>query len=115
MRLRDPHGRLLPDNATDVHRIEGNGYVIFRIVEPTPGAWTVEVRTARQPHTRYTVGGFVQSTITLSLRTLPARLIPGAPLQILAQAVDRRGIIPGIRTSASVIAPTVDTIIRPPW
>ncbi len=67
VRLKAPSGHWLPHNATDVSRAVGKGYVVFRIEDPQPGMWTIEVSTERRGHTLYTVGGFVRSDLALDL------------------------------------------------
>lgn len=76
VRLRTPEGRWLPYDATEVSRTVGKGYVVFRIEDPQPGIWTVEVSTARRDHTPYTVGGFVKSDLALDL-DIPSNLSLG--------------------------------------
>ncbi len=104
IRLRTPQGKLLHPHISDVRTIVGEGYVIFTIQEPAAGQWYVEVETARTTHTRYTVGGFVDSPIRL-IATLPGRMIPGKPLNISAQVFDGKVNIPNVRARAHVVAP----------
>ena len=68
VRLRDPAGRLLPAHASWIQRIVGEGYAILRVEDPTPGTWTIEVRTAREQHTRIQAACFLRSAIRLVTR-----------------------------------------------
>jgi hypothetical protein len=107
VRLRDPKGRLLHNNASDVHRIAGRGYVIFKLDEPMPGRWHVEVATTRNDHTRYTVGGFVDSPLKLVLPAMPTVIGVNSPLTAVAQMVHGRATLSGFRARATVVAPTL--------
>jgi subtilisin family serine protease/Mg-chelatase subunit ChlD len=103
--LRDPHGRRIPANAAEVLRIVGDEYVVLRIEDPAPGAWTVEIATAGNTHTRYTVGGFVHSDIRLLVHQPVSHLVAGAALEVAAQVLDPRGPISGIRIGAQITLP----------
>ncbi len=112
VRLRSPGGRWLPRSATEFVRNVGNGYVSFKIEDPQPGLWTVEVATARSQHTPYTVGGFVRSPLALSLR-VPSLVLPGQPIDVTAVVADRKGPVQGVKVRATVSAPraSVDDFI----
>lgn len=107
IRLRDPKGRLLHNNAADVFRIVGEGYAIFKIDEPMPGRWYVEVETARSGHTRYTVGGFVDSPLKLILPATPKVISVNTPLPVVAQVVHGKDPVAGFRVKASIVAPPI--------
>ena len=107
VRLRDPNGRLLHRNCSYVRRIEGNGYVAFKLRDPIPGQWAVEVTTAGDTHVRYTVGGFVRSPLRLVVSIFPKQIVAGVPLTIAAQVLDGKWPIKGIRANASVSAPSL--------
>jgi subtilisin family serine protease/Mg-chelatase subunit ChlD len=104
VRLRSPGGRWLPRSATEFVRNVGNGYVSFKIEDPQPGLWTVEVATARSQHTPYTVGGFVRSPLALSLQ-VPSLVFPGQPIDVTAVVSDRKGPLQGVKVRATVSAP----------
>lgn len=107
VRLRTPRGRLLHPDASDVRRIEGKGYVIFKLQEPLAGQWFVEVSTAGNTHVRYTVGGFVRSRLRL-LATIPRRqLVTGMALDITTQIFDGREPIQGFKADLRVAAPSL--------
>lgn len=63
--LKRPDGKVVPANASWVHRCTGESYVIFTINEPQPGRWRVVVETGGEGHTQYTVGGWVRSDLQL--------------------------------------------------
>jgi Mg-chelatase subunit ChlD len=107
VRLRTPRGRLLHPGTSDLRLIEGKGYVIFKLQEPLPGQWFVEVATAGNTHVRYTVGGFVKSRLRL-VTTLPRRqVVAGMALDIAAQVFDDRHPVKGFKTDVRVIAPSL--------
>lgn len=112
VRLRSPSGRWLPRSATEFLRNVGNGYVSFKIEDPQPGLWTVEVATARSQHTPYTVGGFVRSPLALSLQ-VPSLVLPGQPIDVTAVVSDRKGPLQGVKVRATVSAPraSVDDLV----
>ncbi|MHA6785418.1 S8 family serine peptidase [Pseudonocardia saturnea] len=106
IRLRDPRGTLLHPDASQVHRIVGGGFVVFRLHEPAAGGWLVEVATIRADrHLRYTVGGFCTSPLRLAVAVVPPRSVPGAPLTIGAVTLLDGRPIGAVRTTASVVAP----------
>jgi subtilisin family serine protease len=105
IRLRDPSGRLLHTSASQVHRVVGNGYVVFKLHDPAPGLWHVRVSTVSKRHLRYTVGGFCDSPLRLDVKISP-RLAAGKPLAISAAV--RSGKTPvGARMTATVLVPSV--------
>lgn len=63
--LKTPDGKAVPSNASWVTRRTGENYVIFTVDDPRPGRWQVAVETYGDSHTRYTVGGWVQSDLQL--------------------------------------------------
>jgi hypothetical protein len=66
IRLRDPSGRLLHPDASQVQRIAGDGFVVFRLHDPVPGLWHVETSTVNdQRRLPYTVGCFCTSPVRL--------------------------------------------------
>ena len=113
IRLRSPGGRWLPYSATEVIRTVGSGYVSLRIQDPQPGMWTVEVATARDQHTPYTVGGFVRSDINL-LFGAPSRILVGQPLNLRAAVTDKKGAVNGLQVTATALSPAqrVDDLLR---
>jgi subtilisin family serine protease len=108
VRLRSPGGRWLPRSATEFLRNAGDGYVSFTIHDPQPGLWTVEVATDRQQHTRYTVGGFARSPLTLQL-DVPTLVHVGDVISVKTSVGDRRGGINGVKVRATVSAPVASS------
>ena len=104
VRLRSPGGRWFPHSATELARTIGKGYLSLHLQDPQPGHWTVEVTTAREAHTPYTVGGFVRSDIDLHLQA-PARVIVGQPVNLKLAVHDGKGIVEGLRVAATVSSP----------
>ncbi|MFC7615592.1 S8 family serine peptidase [Actinokineospora soli] len=85
VRLRDPRGKLLRPDTSFVRTTVGTGYVVFDLPDPAPGLWHVEVETSRDSHTRYTVGGFVDSPIRVRTK-ISDRIRPGDPISLSADA-----------------------------
>jgi len=106
IRLRDPNGKLLHPSSTSVHRISGDGFVVFRIEEPQPGQWFVEVSTASRRHLRYTVGGFCSSPLGLHVVASPERVKAGQPFTVAGAVVLGKEQIRGTRMKVSVTGPS---------
>jgi hypothetical protein len=104
VRLRDPRGRLVPVHASFMHRVVGDGYVVFRIEEPAAGKWRIEVSTSARTHTRYTAAVFLRSPLRLVLRH-PRRVALGKEIHFGAAMLDRREPFNSVRGAASVSAP----------
>ena len=102
IRLRDPKGKLLHPNAAHVRRTVGEGFVAFDIVEPLAGKWYVEVSTAIERHTRYTVGGFVDSPVRMHLALGTHQAYVGKPIEVYAKIRHNKDVISGFRATASV-------------
>ncbi len=102
VRLRDPRGRLLNSDYSYLRRIEGEGYVIFKLQEPIPGQWFVEVKTQENTHVRYTVGGFVRSPLKLADSLFPKHVVRGAPITIAAQVYNGKTPIKGFAATCNV-------------
>ncbi len=107
VRLRDPRGRLLHPNASHIRRIEGKGYVVFKLQEPMPGQWFIEVSTAGDTHVRYTAGGFVRSSLRLVTTLLPRQIVAGMPITVAAQIFEDKKLIKEARPDVRVIAPSL--------
>jgi uncharacterized membrane protein YgcG len=105
VRLRMPNGKLLHPFDPSVRRFDGTGYVAFRVEEPLPGQWWVEVRMASDAHTAYAVGGFVKSPIRLDVRLSPQRPLRGTPLDVRANVWHGRGVV-DLTGNVCVTAPT---------
>jgi subtilisin family serine protease/Mg-chelatase subunit ChlD len=103
IRLRDPRGRLIPDNDAYIKKTIGNGYVIFKIADPIPGQWYVEVSTNLNTHTRYTVGGFVNSPIKLITKLDTKKLFLGHPFAVTASVFDNGKQISQIRGATQIV------------
>jgi hypothetical protein len=104
VRLRTPSGRWLPHSATEYTRVAGKGYLRMEVQDPQPGLWQVEVSTARREHTRYTVGGFVRSDISLHVTT-PYKVGVGQPIDLGVTAQDGKGMLHGFAVRGTVAAP----------
>ena len=65
--MQDPNGKTIVPNASFVYKTIGENYVIFKIDEPVPGNWKVTVSTKRAGHSAFTIGGFVDSDLSLDL------------------------------------------------
>lgn len=107
VRLRDPRGRLLHPSDSYVRRIVGKGYVIFKLQEPMPGQWYVEVSTVNETHLRYTVGGFVRSQLKLAVSLRASRVTTNSPLNIGVQMFDGKLAFSGFKGRTQVVRPTV--------
>lgn len=105
VQLRAPNGKLIHNNDSYIRKTIGNGYAVFRINAPSPGQWYVEVKTLRNKHTRYTVGGFVKSPVKLSLFNIPQRLIPGSPIRISLIVQENGKLISGYHAEATSLCP----------
>ncbi|TAK31528.1 MAG: VWA domain-containing protein [Myxococcaceae bacterium] len=105
VRLRHPDGRLVHPDASFVRRVVARGYVVFDVADPAPGRWYIEVATTRAGHSRYTAAGFVSSPLVVDVRTPSARLVPGAPLDILVSARLGGAVVDRLGARATVSAP----------
>lgn len=104
VRLRLPNGKLLHALDPAVRRFEGPGYVAFRIEEPLPGQWWVEVATARSRHTPYAVGGFVRSPLRLDVTITPRRPLRTTPIDVRVDVSDgHRGVRDLVATSCLTV------------
>ena len=106
VRLRMPNNKVLHPFEPSVHRREGLGYVAFRVDDPLPGQWWVEVSTARTTHTTYSVGVFVRSPIRFETTIGPRRPLRGSALDVTVNVWDgSRGVTDLIGT-VCVTTPT---------
>ena len=110
--LKTPDGKVVASNASWVHRRSGENYVIFTVADPRPGRWQVGVETCGDGHTRYTVGGWVKSSLQLLVGL--DRFAAGAG-SILANIglQQQSGRKLDVRYTASVsspVAPTADLL-----
>jgi len=105
VRLWHPRGRIVHPDASFVRRVVGRGHVVFDVADPAPGRWYIEVSTALRTHTRYTAAGFVTSGLVVDVTTPSARLIPGAPLDILVRARMDGSTIDALSASATMTSP----------
>lgn len=103
VRLRDPRGKLVRHDAAFVRTFVGAGYAVFDIPDPAPGLWHVEVETAGDTHTRYTVGGFVESPIIIHAK-VGSRVRPGSPIEV---SVDSGKPVSRLSATAVVTAPVM--------
>ena len=112
VQLRNPKGKLVRHDAGYVRHHVGDGYVVFDIPEPTPGLWHIEVETARAEHTRYTVGGFVDSPIDLRALVSASRVRLGEEFSLKVgsshvEQVGGRIAVTGTVTSPTMGVPTL--------
>ena len=105
VQLRSPNGKLIHHNDSYVRKIVGDGYIGFKINNPAPGQWYVEVKTIRNVHTKYTVGGFVKSPIKLELLKIPQRVIPGSPIKISVKVEENGKSFSGYNAEVTSICP----------
>ncbi len=110
VRLVDPRGRTVPEHASFVRRHVADTFVVFRIEDPAPGRWHVQVKTQEQTHVAYTAGVFVDSPLRLVLATYPRRVKVGDVVQIGAVMLDGTTPFDPGRASMAISAPTP----RPP-
>jgi subtilisin family serine protease len=103
VRLRDPRGKLLNPNDSYVRRIVGKGYVIFKINDPMPGQWYVEVSTVLRTHTKYTVGGFVNSPIRMVTKLDTPKIATGRPVSLITTVFDGKDIVKHVRGSVQTV------------
>jgi hypothetical protein len=105
IRLVDPQGRPVPEYASFVRSHVADTFVIFRIEDPAPGRWHVQVGTMEQTHVTYTVGVFVDSPLRLVIGTYPRRVNIGDVVSIGVVMLDgSTPFVPG-RASATISAP----------
>ena len=109
IRLRDSRGKLLNDNDSYVRRIVGNGYVIFTITDPMPGQWFVEVSTMLRTHTRYTVGGFVNSPIRLIHKIDTEKVTAKKPFNILTSVFNGNKLVDQTRGTVQIVNQSFST------
>lgn len=107
VRLLDPHGRRLHPSSSYLSRVVGEGYIIYKLHDPTPGQWYVEVETAADTHFRFTVGGFVCSPLKLKIPYLSMQIAAGMPIKMAAQVYDGKVPIKGFTAKAQVLAPSL--------
>lgn len=105
IRLVDPRGRAVPEHAAFVRRHVADTFAIFRIEDPAPGRWHLQVQTLEQTHVNYTVGVFVDSPLRLVIGAYPRRLKVGDVVHFGAVMLDgSTPFLPG-RASATISAP----------
>lgn len=102
IRLRDPNGKLLHPHTSLVKRTVGEGFVVFHVEEPLAGRWFVEVSTAIARHTRYTVGGFVDSPLRMRLALASRSAFVGKPIGLYAKVLHGKDAVAGFRARAAV-------------
>ena len=105
VRLRDPRGQLLHSYSSYVQLTKGENTLVFKIQEPLPGQWYVEIETGGDAHTRYVVGGFVKSPLRFLYNVNLSTILAGAPLTINAQVLDSKRPVKGLVAKASILAP----------
>jgi hypothetical protein len=107
VRLADPRGRMVPEHASFVRRHVADTFVVFRIEDPAPGQWHLQVKTMEQTHVAYTAGVFVDSPLRLVIATYPRRVKVGDVVRIGAVMLDgAKPFAPG-RASMTISAPSL--------
>jgi hypothetical protein len=105
IRLHDPAGLAVPVHASFVRRHLADTFAVFRIEDPAPGRWHLQVNTLEQTHVTYTAGVFVDSPLRLVIGTHPRRVKVGDIVQIGAVMLDGTTPFPLGRASASFSSP----------
>ena len=107
IRLVDPRGTPVPAHASFVRRHVADTFVVFRVEDPAPGRWHLQVQTMEQTHVTYTAGVFVDSPLGLVIGMYPRRVKVGEVVGIGAVMLDgSTPFLPG-RASATISAPRV--------
>jgi hypothetical protein len=105
VRLVDPRGRQVPTHASFVRRHVADTFIVFRVEDPAPGRWHLQIQTMEQTHVTYTAGVFVDSPLRLVIGTYPRRLKVGDVVNFGAVMLDAATpFLPG-RASATISAP----------
>jgi hypothetical protein len=107
VRLVDPRGKVVPAHASFVRRHIADTFVVFRIEDPAPGRWHLQVRTMEQTHVTYTAGVFVDSPLRLVIATYPRRIKSGDVVQIGAMMLDDLTPFASVRASLTVSSPSL--------
>ena len=107
VRLVDPRGKIVPEHASFVRRHIADTFVVFRIEDPAPGRWHLQVQTMEQTHVAYTAGAFVDSPLRLVIATYPRRIRAGDVVQIGAVMLDDTTPFGSGRAALTVSAPTL--------
>jgi hypothetical protein len=105
VRLVDSKGRVVPKHAAFVRRHIADTFVVFRIEDPAPGRWHLQVQTLEQTHVAYTAGVFVDSPLRLVTATYPRRVKVGDVVQIGAVMLDGSTPFAPGRASLAISAP----------
>jgi hypothetical protein len=79
---------VVPEHASFVRRHLADTFAVFRIEDPAPGQWHLQVKTLEQTHVFYTAGVFVDSPLRLVIGTYPLRVRVGDVVQIGAVMLD---------------------------
>jgi hypothetical protein len=95
----------VPVHASFVRRHLADTFAIFRIEDPAPGRWHLQVNTLEQTHVAYTAGVFVDSPLRLLVRAYPRRVRVGDVVQIGAVMLDGTTPFALGRASASISSP----------
>ena len=107
VRLRDPGGRLLPANAAFVRRLRRRRLCVFRIDEPMPGQWRIEVTTLERTHVRYTAAVFLRSPLRLVVTHSPLAITLGQPFEVTAVIEHGSRILRDVPTIATISRPAM--------
>jgi subtilisin family serine protease len=107
IRLFDPRGKMVPDHASFVRRHLADTFGVFRIEDPAPGRWHLQVQTMEQTHVAYTAGVFVDSPLQLVIGTFPRRVKVGDVMQIGAVMIDDATPFAPGRAAMTISAPSL--------
>jgi hypothetical protein len=105
IRLVDPGGRAIPTHAAFVRRHVADTFVVFRIEDPAPGRWQLQVQTMERTHVTFTAAGFVDSPLRLVIATHPRRIRVGDVVQMGAVMLDSATPLAPGRGSLTISAP----------
>jgi hypothetical protein len=97
----------VPKHASFIRRHVADTFAVFRIEDPAPGRWHLQVQTMEQTHVDYTAGVFVDSPLRLVIATYPRRIRVGDVVQIGAVMLD--GAVPFApgRAAMTISAPSI--------
>jgi subtilisin family serine protease len=105
--LSNPAGKILNPQSSDVLVRKGAGYVIFKISDPAPGRWKIQVKTQGENHLRFTAGAFVNSPLKLAVTVNSLHIAPNLPVSVISRIIDNGRPIRTFTTTNTITAPTM--------
>jgi len=109
VRLRAPNGKLIAADSSAVRRTVGDKHVALKVCEPAAGEWSIEVRTTRKEHTRFTAAIFVKSDLQVNLAIDAAKFLKGSPISFGVDVFKGAEPVTRVTTSASISRPQAST------